>query len=92
MAPPDQRDEKAAQAAVEALKAPLNALDESLKGKEYLLGKNFTIADLNVAAVHELDADDEARYVVDAQRAGVAAKMSRPRSQQKGPRSEVGAL
>ena len=49
--PPDQRDEKAAQAAVGALKAPMNALEESLKGKEYLLGKNFTIADLNVAAV-----------------------------------------
>lgn len=49
--PPDQRDEKAAQAAVEALKAPLRALDESLRGKDYLLGKNFTIADLNVAAV-----------------------------------------
>ena len=51
MAPPDQRNEKAALAAIEALKAPLNALEESLKGKEYLLGKNFTIADLNVAAV-----------------------------------------
>jgi glutathione S-transferase len=51
MNPPDQRDEKAAQAAVDALKAPMNALEESLKGKEYLLGKNFTIADLNVAAV-----------------------------------------
>ena len=51
MAPPDQRNEKAALAAVEALKAPLNALEETLKGKEYLLGKNFTIADLNVAAV-----------------------------------------
>ena len=51
MNPPDQRDEKAAQAAVEALKAPMNALEESLKGKEYLLGNNFTIADLNVAAV-----------------------------------------
>lgn len=49
--PPEQRDEKAAAAAVEALKAPMNALEESLKGKEYLLGKNFTIADLNVAAV-----------------------------------------
>ncbi|MGC2277944.1 MAG: glutathione S-transferase family protein [Candidatus Binatus sp.] len=48
---PDQRDEKAASAAVEALKAPLNALEEALKGKEYLLGKTFTIADLNVAAV-----------------------------------------
>lgn len=49
--PPEQRDEKAAQAAVEALKAPLNALEASLKGKDYLLGKNFTIVDLNVAAV-----------------------------------------
>ena len=51
MNPPEQRDEKAALAAVEALKAPLNALEGALKGKEYLLGKNFTIADLNVAAV-----------------------------------------
>ena len=51
MAPPEQRNEKAALGAVEALKAPLNALEETLKGKEYLLGKNFTIADLNVAAV-----------------------------------------
>lgn len=51
MAPPDQRDEKAASAAVEALKAPMNALEGALKGKEYLLGNTFTIADLNVAAV-----------------------------------------
>ena len=51
MYPPEQRDEKAALGAIEALKAPLNVLEESLKGKEYLLGKNFTIADLNVAAV-----------------------------------------
>jgi glutathione S-transferase len=48
---PENRDEKAALAAVEALKAPFNALEESLKGRDYLLGKNFTIADLNVAAV-----------------------------------------
>ena len=51
MNPPEQRDEKAALAAVEALKAPLGVLEEALKGKEYLLGKSFTIADLNVAAV-----------------------------------------
>src|SRR5208337_4580984 len=41
---------------------------------------------------HELDSDDEARYFIDAERAGVAAKMSRPRSQQKSPRPQVGAL
>ncbi len=51
MAPPEQRDEKAAQAASDALKAPLKVLDDALKGKEYLLGNSFSIADLNVAAV-----------------------------------------
>src|SRR5271167_432542 len=49
--PADQRDEKAAQAAVEELKTPMNVLEGSLKGREYLLGDKFTIADLNVAAV-----------------------------------------
>jgi glutathione S-transferase len=49
--PVEQRDEKAAQAAVEALKTPIKALDSALEGKEYLLGKNFSIADLNVASV-----------------------------------------
>lgn len=49
--PPEQRDEKAAQAAAEALKTPLRVLDDALKGKDYLLGNKFTVADLNVAAV-----------------------------------------
>ena len=49
--PADQRDEKAAQKAADALKAPLKVLDDQLKGRDYLLGKDFTIADLNVAAV-----------------------------------------
>ncbi len=49
--PPDQRDEKKATDAVNALKAPLNVLDAALKGREYLLGSNFSIADLNVASV-----------------------------------------
>jgi glutathione S-transferase len=49
--PPDQRDEKKANEAANALKAPLNVLDAALKGREYLLGSNFTIADLNVAGV-----------------------------------------
>src|SRR2546428_6245956 len=49
--PADQRDEKAAQKAADALKAPLKVLDDQLKGRDHLLGKDFTIADLNVAAV-----------------------------------------
>lgn len=49
--PPDQRDEKKANDAAAALKTPLNILDAALKGRDYLLGSNFTIADLNVAGV-----------------------------------------
>jgi glutathione S-transferase len=49
--PAEQRDEKAVQKATEDLKAPLKVLDEQLKGREYLLGKDFTIADLNLAAI-----------------------------------------
>lgn len=49
--PPDQRDEKKANDAINALKAPLNVLEAVLKGREYLLGNSFTIADLNVASV-----------------------------------------
>jgi glutathione S-transferase len=54
MLPPEQRNEKAALAAVEALKAPMGVLDAHLKGREHLLGKDFTIADLNVASVLSL--------------------------------------
>jgi glutathione S-transferase len=49
--PADQRDQKAIEGATESLKAPLKVLDEQLKNQPYLLGNDFTIADLNVAAV-----------------------------------------
>jgi len=49
--PADQRDEKVAARAIESLKAPLAVLEGALKGREYLLGNSFTIADLNVASV-----------------------------------------
>jgi glutathione S-transferase len=49
--PADQRDEKAIQNATESLKAPLKVLDDQLKNRQFLLGNDFTIADLNVAAV-----------------------------------------
>lgn len=51
MRPPEQRDEKAAKEAIEGLGKPLKVLDDHLKGRDYLLGKDFTIADLNVAGV-----------------------------------------
>ena len=49
--PADQRNEKAAQDAVTAIRGPLKVLDGALKGRDYLLGKDFTIADLNLAAI-----------------------------------------
>ena len=49
--PAAERDEKAAVAGLEKMKAPLKVLDDHLQRSEYLLGKDFTIADLNVASV-----------------------------------------
>ncbi len=49
--PEGQRNEQAAKNALEALKAPIKVLDDHLKGRAYLLGADFTIADLNVASV-----------------------------------------
>ncbi len=49
--PADQRDEKVVALSLEGLKAPLKVLDDTVKGHEYLLGKDFTIADLNIAAI-----------------------------------------
>lgn len=46
-----QRDQKAIAAALEALKKPLKVLDDHLKDRPYLLGSDFTVADLNVAGV-----------------------------------------
>jgi glutathione S-transferase len=51
MLPADQRDEKVALKGIETLKAPLKVLDDHLHKSEYLLGHDFTIADLNVASV-----------------------------------------
>ena len=49
--PPAERDPKIAEAAVEALRAPFAVLDHALAATGYLVGKRFTVADLNVAEV-----------------------------------------
>ena len=49
--PEGERDEKQITAALEALKKPLKVLDDHLKGRQFLLGSEFTVADLNVAGV-----------------------------------------
>jgi len=47
----DKRDPLAAEAAEKALAAPLTVLDGVVGPGRYLLGGEFTVADLNVAAI-----------------------------------------
>ncbi len=49
--PPAERDPKIAAAALELLAPPFRVLDAALAEHPYLLGDEFTVADLNVAAV-----------------------------------------
>jgi len=49
--PPDERDAALREAALGVLAAPFKVLDAALSENPYLLGPDFTIADLNVAAV-----------------------------------------
>jgi len=51
MLPPEERNENAAAAAAETLKTPLRVIEQHLGDREYLLGKDFTIGDLNAGSV-----------------------------------------
>jgi len=49
--PKEQRDESVATAQEAKLAGPFGVLDGALRGRTYLLGEAFSVADLNVAAV-----------------------------------------
>jgi glutathione S-transferase len=49
--PPDERDAALRDEALKLLAAPFKVLDAAVAGGAYLLGPDFTVADLNVAAV-----------------------------------------
>ena len=49
--PPDQRDAKAADAAIEKLNKPFAVLDAELAERKYLVGDGYSVADVNVASV-----------------------------------------
>lgn len=49
--PPEKRDAAAADAAEKDLQHPLGVLDAAVTKTPYLLGDDFTVADLNVAAI-----------------------------------------
>jgi glutathione S-transferase len=51
MLPEAQRDAAAASKASEALKAPMTVLNNTLAGKQWLIGNQFSVADLNVSSV-----------------------------------------
>ena len=52
--PEDQRDATVIERAEQGLGRPLKVLNDTLADRPYLLGDDFTIADLNVAAVMDL--------------------------------------
>lgn len=49
--PAEARDPKAAEAGIAKLQAPLGVLDRHLAGKKYVLGDQYTVADVNLASV-----------------------------------------
>ena len=49
--PPDQRDPKIAQAAIDALHAPFAVLDRQGAATGFIVGNRFTVADINVAEI-----------------------------------------
>jgi glutathione S-transferase len=49
--PADQRDAAKAAEALKSLGTPLKVLEQSLAGRSYLLGNEFTVADLNLASI-----------------------------------------
>jgi glutathione S-transferase len=49
--PPEERDAKAAAAAIEALRAPFAVLDAALSATGFVMGGRFTVCDINVAEV-----------------------------------------
>jgi glutathione S-transferase len=49
--PPEERDAAKLAEALQVLSAPFKVLDQAVSKQPYLLGNDFTVADLNVAAV-----------------------------------------
>ena len=60
--PEDKRNPRAVESAVKGLQRPLQVLDKALAGHDYLLGAQFSVADLNVASVMHLLQDIKFSY------------------------------
>ena len=73
--PPEDRDPQRLAEALKVLEPPFRVLDGALAGSPYLLGDDFTVADLNVAAVisRAIDMDLAARRRISAPGSGAAS-------------------
>ena len=78
--PQEQRNPAAVTTALDALKAPLQVLEESLaKGGGYLVGRRFTVADLNaISCVFYMRFAPQALADKPAVRAWYDSGMARP--------------
>ena len=61
--PPQERDADKRDEALAVLAAPFKVLDGALASRSYLVGDNFTVADLNVAAIISRAIDMDLRAV-----------------------------
>ncbi len=82
--PEPQRDETKAEAGEAGLKAPLQVLEDVLKDRDYILGSEFTAADLNVhsilswgPALGRMDVSDTARLARWLTRCGERPSLAR---------------
>ena len=87
--PPEQRNEQAAVAAVAAMQGPLKVLDDALKGRDHLLGKDFTIADLNLSSIMSFAMFAKLDMTAAPAGASVAREMSGSRGVQEGSQPAV---
>lgn len=49
--PQEERDVNVVEASLEGLKKPFSVIDNHLSSRQYLVGKSFSVADINVASV-----------------------------------------
>jgi glutathione S-transferase len=75
--PPDERDAQKRGEALAVLAAPFRVLDAAVARQPYLLGDDFTVADLNVAAVISRAVDMDLAAVPNLQ-AWLARALARP--------------
>ena len=78
--PPDERDSARREEALRVLVKPFGVLDAALAKQAYLLGDDFTVADLNVAAVISRAVDMDLSAVPDL-KAWLTRCLARPAAQ-----------